>query len=168
MMTGIVKTLEARLTPSGLLFLLAAAVLGSVYLAEHGFGMEPCALCLYQRWPWWVALGLGAVGLALRPRAMAGRVLVGAIAVSLLAGLAVAGYHVGVEQGFWQGPTACAQPGSLDMSLDDLRAQVMGRERVVPCDQPAYILGVSMASWNLVVTLWALIYVGSVLGGRTR
>ena len=167
-MTGVVTHLETRLTPAGLLFLLAAAVLGSVYLAEFGFGMEPCQLCLYQRWPWWAALGLGAIGLATKPRGQAGRALLAAITLALLAGLGVAGYHVGVEQGWWQGPTACAQAGSLDMTLEQLRAEVMGRERVVPCDQPAYILGVSMASWNLVVTLWALIYAGFALGKGGR
>ncbi|HEY9549097.1 MAG TPA: disulfide bond formation protein B, partial [Kiloniellaceae bacterium] len=37
---------------AGLLLAAAsAAALGLALLGQHGFGLQPCVLCLWQRWP---------------------------------------------------------------------------------------------------------------------
>lgn len=146
---------------------LAALTLGAVYVSEHGFGLEPCALCLYQRWPWWAALGLGAGLIAARGRPALGRALLGLTGLALLTGAGIAAYHMGVEYGWWPGPAACAPPGAGGpMELDALRAQVMGRERIVPCDEAAIrVLGLSMAGWNVLISLAATI---PILGAALR
>ena len=46
---------------------MAEAVLGVillawVYASQYLGGLQPCVLCLYQRWPWWVATGLAMSG----------------------------------------------------------------------------------------------------------
>lgn len=156
-----------RLPAGAAVFGLAAATLGAVYLSEHGFGLEPCALCLYQRWPWWAALALGAGLIAARGHAAASRALLALTGIALLAGAGVAAYHMGVEYGWWAGPSACAQPGGTGaMDLDELRSLVMSRERVVPCDEAAIrVLGLSMAGWNLVLSLAATV---PILGAALR
>ena len=54
--------------------LTAAAALAGATAAER-HGLVPCALCLIERWPYWIALALALAGLAL-PRAL-GRVALG-------------------------------------------------------------------------------------------
>ncbi len=149
-----------RIGAAGLMAVLAAIVLAAVYTSQYGFGLEPCELCLAQRWPWWIALGLGVLGSLFRHQpVLAGR-LPFVLAVIFLAGAGIAGFHVGVEQGWWEGPTACSQLGSdAAMSLDQLRDMVMSRIRTVPCDQPAAVfLGLSMAGWNVLISLAAALY----------
>src|SRR3546814_1252239 len=51
-----------RTAPAALL-LLSLAVLATVYGAQHLGGLRPCELCLYQRWPWWIAAGLALAAL---------------------------------------------------------------------------------------------------------
>ena len=63
----------AFLAPFGI-FAVSATALANAYIAEYGFGLEPCILCLYQRVPYAVAgvLGLAALFVpSLRFRAVA-------------------------------------------------------------------------------------------------
>jgi len=130
---------------------VSAGVLASVYASQYLFGLEPCDLCLYQRWPWWIAGGLGAAA-AFAPLPAAARVwlCVGA-GLSILAGGGIAVYHTGVEQHWWQGPTTCGA-GAIPGSFAEM--QRMMAKPIVPCDKPAWTLfGVSMAGYNAAFSL---------------
>ena len=60
----------------------------------------------------------------------------------------IAGYHVGVEQQFWQGPTSCS--GALtSMSASDLLDSLLATP-VIRCDEIAWsFANISMAGWNM-------------------
>ena len=49
--------------PALALLALSAATLAVVYASQYIGGLQPCQLCLYQRWPWWGALALSALAL---------------------------------------------------------------------------------------------------------
>ena len=126
----------------------SAALLLGAFAFQHIGGMAPCALCIWQRWPHGLAVGAGAIGLAARPGLMAG---LGAVAALTTAG--IAGYHTGVERGWWPGPSDCSGGGPVaGMSAEDLMAQIMAAP-LVRCDEvPWEMLGLSMASWNMVAS----------------
>jgi disulfide bond formation protein DsbB len=137
-----------------LLALLAAAAPLFARASEGLWGIAPCELCLWQRWPYWVAAGLAALA-ALLPawRRPLGRLAVLAVLVSG----AIGGFHVGVEQGWWPSPLpGCQVPratggGSID---DMMRALAPAPSK--PCDAPTYLvpgLPVSMAAMNLLYAL---------------
>jgi len=138
-----------------LVALAAAAILGAAYIAEYGFGLEPCRLCLWQRYPYMAAVGLGLTGalLAARPRVRRGLLALAALAFVVAAGLA--GFHVGVEQGWWPGLPGCSAPAIRQgMSVAELRAVLEAHTQVVPCDEPAWtFLGLSLAAYNLLAAL---------------
>jgi len=144
-----------RTVPAAPLLLLAAstAVLGTAYLFEYGLGIQPCKLCLYQRLPWWVLGGLASALILVRGRAgwvRAGLVLC-ALVLAVNAGLA--GYHVGVEQAWWAGPSSCSAPSGGAMSFEELKSQILSGP-VVRCDKiPWQLFGVSMAGYNLLLSL---------------
>ena len=136
------------------------AILSALVL-QFGFGFAPCNLCLWERWPYLVALA-AAVGALIVD---APRAALGAMALALLGGTLLAGYHVGVEQGFFALPEGCASAGKAQ-SLDELRQMLVNAPP--RCDQVnAQLLGVSLAAWNLVLSagLTLLCVVGYV---RTR
>ncbi|SLN14654.1 disulfide bond formation protein B [Roseovarius litorisediminis] len=115
---------------------------------QHIGGMAPCKLCIWQRWPHVIAIAIGLVALAW-PRAIL--ILTGAVAALTTAGIGF--YHTGVERSWWEGPTSCTSSGSSGMSADDLFDQIMAAH-LVRCDEvPWEMFGLSMASWNGVVSL---------------
>lgn len=140
------------MTPERLLpaFLLAAsaATLGTALLFQYVGGYPPCSLCHYQRWPYIAVIGLSAAALLFatrRPLSTAFGLLAGAV---LLAGCGVALYHVGVEQGVFEGPNSCTSNLGAATTLDELRERLLAAP-MVRCDEVAWsVLGVSMAGWN--------------------
>jgi disulfide bond formation protein DsbB len=124
------------------------ATLGAVYASQYLGGLRPCPLCLYQRWPWWIAGGLAV--LSLRPGFGRGALMLAGLA--LWAGAGIAGYHVGIEQHWGAGPSACTGAATLD-SVDALRAQIFATP-IVRCDEIAWSLfGVSMAGYNALLSV---------------
>ena len=127
-----------------------AAVLGAALLSQYVGGLNPCPMCIWQRWPHAIAIALAAVALIAGSR---GRPIYLLIALVLLVGAGIGGFHAGVEQGWWEGPTSCSGGDVGSMSTQDLINQIMTAE-IVRCDEiPWSFLGLSMAAWNGVVSV---------------
>src|SRR5712691_7890748 len=96
---------------SGFVLMASAMVLGATLLSQYWGGLAPCELCLLQRWPWAAAIAISLVALiAGRRAALPWVALVLAIVFAL--GGTIAFYHVGVEQHWFAGPTACTASSS--------------------------------------------------------
>ena len=61
----------------GLAVLAGVAALGVAYFAQDFLHLVPCPLCLWERWPYRVVIGLGVLAVLVRPAT--GRVVVGLI-----------------------------------------------------------------------------------------
>ncbi len=148
--------------PSALAALLVAVLAAVAPLfaqsSEDWWGLAPCALCLWQRWPYWVAAGLALAAALLVGRAR--RVLLSLAGVAVLVSAAIAVLHLGVEQGWWPSPLpGCQAPtaagGSTPRSVEDLM-RGLAPAPTKPCDAPTYLiegLPVSMAAMNLLYAL---------------
>ncbi|MBM3570475.1 MAG: disulfide bond formation protein B [Alphaproteobacteria bacterium] len=134
---------------------LAAASAG-LLLGAFGFeyfaDLPPCPLCIGQRWAHAAAIAAGLIAAAILPRRRGTIFLALAAVFVVSAGLAL--HHVGVEQGWWQGFSACTAAGTLGAgSVADLRARLMAAP-VVRCDEvPWALFGISLAGWNLLASL---------------
>lgn len=135
--------------------LLLIAGSASLLLGALGFqyigGLAPCGLCLTQRW------SHAAVILAALPVALGWRPLRLWLPLALLANLQAAAQglrHVGVEQGWWKGPTACSGASQL---IGQSGAELLDFSQpvhVVRCTDIAWeMFGISMAGWNGLLTL---------------
>jgi disulfide bond formation protein DsbB len=150
----------ARTDPGGVAALLAglgsAATVAAAYVAQYGFGIAPCPLCLEQRKVHYVAIPL-AVAVAVAAWKRAPRWLVTAglavLVIVFLVGLGVGVYHAGVEWKFWPGPRDCSGPITSFSTGGDLLSQ-MRTTSVVRCDEVQFrFLGLSLAGWNAVISL---------------
>lgn len=144
-----------RLTPATAAA-LALAISFAAIVSAWGFeiigGYIPCALCLQQRWPYYIAVPL-LLGLWLAARRMPGSGLVrgGLVLAALImvAGGGIGVYQSGAEWGFWSGPDACGAGAGLSGGLPNLDTA-----RVIRCDEAQLrVLGLSFAGWNVVVSL---------------
>jgi len=134
--------------------LLCAAALGTALVAETWGGLEPCVLCIYQRYAYLGAFTVGVAALALGSIPTARRMLVAGAGLAFLAGAAIAAFHVGVEQHWWRGTAECHAPAfDLGLSPTELREQMLNT-RFVPCDViPWSLFGLSLAGYNLLGSL---------------
>lgn len=138
-----------------LLLLASTATLGAALVSQYGFGLQPCILCIYQRWPFVAVILLAAVALILPPRSAGRAVLLAASGVALWIGAGIALYHVGVEQHWWIGTPACVgTPAPVHgTDITALRDQLLAT-RPVRCDEVTWSLfGISMAGYNAVLSV---------------
>ena len=136
--------------------LTSAAMLAIAHAFQTFGGLAPCELCLKQRTVYWVAAGIAAIAMIVVRRPGGPRLREAScwlLALVFLAGVGVAGYHVGVEWKFWPGPQECSGGGSVSAAaLKDLLNG--GGVRMPACDRPAWVFaGLSMAGWNTVASL---------------
>ena len=135
------------------LALIVATIAGA--FAFQAAGYPPCDLCLKERLPYYAGMALAAltVAAAWRGPGLAPSVCFAALALLFLGGTAFGIYHSGVEWGFWPGPSDCT--GALDHagSVGDFMRQLQ-TVKIVRCDAVSIrILGLSLAGWNVVVSL---------------
>lgn len=126
----------------------SALLLLGAYGFQHLGGLAPCKMCLWQRWPHAAAIAIGVLALLLPGRWLAG---LGACAALTSAGIGL--YHVGVEQGWWEGPSTCSSGSVQGLSADELLEQILAAP-LVRCDEIAWqMMGLSMAGWNALLSL---------------
>ena len=125
------------------------ALLAGAFAFQYIGGLAPCHLCLLQRWPHAAAVAIGLLALA-----VPGRLLPLAGAAAALTTAAIGLYHTGVERLWWAGPTSCSAGSIAGLDVKDLLDPTIVVAPVVRCDEVAWqMLGLSMASWNVVVSL---------------
>jgi disulfide bond formation protein DsbB len=130
----------------------SAAVLGGALLLQYWDGLAPCELCLLQRWPWGVAIVIAFVATMVGSRPALPWVTLLLAAVFAISG-AFAFYHVGVEQHWFAGPSACSGAATAADTVEALKAQIL-RQQPVRCDEvPWSLWGISLAGWNLLASL---------------
>ncbi len=125
-----------------------AALLAGAYIGELGFGLYPCEMCWWQRYPHFVAIGLALMGFVAPPR----RLWIALAALAVLVSGLIGGFHAGVEYGWWEGLTACGNAAAGAAGGDPLAAVL--NAPLVRCDEAQWsLLGISLAGWNFLISL---------------
>jgi disulfide bond formation protein DsbB len=143
-----------------LVFIVGLATILGAWAFQIFGGYVPCALCLQQRWPYYVGLPLVAVSLISGwlgwPRWLTHGTLALAGA-AFLYGSYLGLYHAGAEWAWWEGPADCAPGGAaMPTTPDNLMEQLEGI-RIVSCTEASWRFpaewGLSFAGWNAVISL---------------
>ncbi|MGJ4967076.1 disulfide bond formation protein B [Bradyrhizobium sp. HKCCYLRH1073] len=135
---------------------IAAAALAGAWYMQLVWGLQPCELCLKQRWAYYAIVPLGLL-IALAAKGGAPRALVlaglGVVALAALGNAGLGVYHSGVEWGFWPGPTECTGPiGNLGSAGNLLER--LDSVKVVRCDEVQFrFLGLSLAGYSVLISL---------------
>jgi disulfide bond formation protein DsbB len=140
--------------PLAVITLLSSGIILAVAFAfQHLGGVAPCVLCVYQRWAWLVVVLAAALALLMGNRPLLPVALLWLASLSLLIGAGVAAFHVGVEQHWWAGTSECGGATSGAKTVEELKRELMATP-VVRCDEVQWsFVGVSMAGWNLILSL---------------
>jgi disulfide bond formation protein DsbB len=126
---------------------LPAGLLGGALISQYGFGLFPCEMCMWQRWPHYAALLPAFAALVVRnPAAQRALLPLAALLIGTSGGIGA--LHAGVEYGWWQGLTQCASTAG-GASLEDLL-----NAPVIRCDvAPWTLAGISLAGFNALFSL---------------
>lgn len=137
---------------AGFVLVASAIVLGAALSSEYWGGLAPCELCMLERWPWAVAITIAIIVLFVGHRALLPWVTL-ALGLVFLVSIGFAFYHVGVEQHWFAGPSACTTSAAPATTLEEMRQRILSAQ-VVRCDEVQWSLyGVSLAGWNLLASL---------------
>lgn len=133
-----------------LALLLPAALVGGAHFSEL-FGLVPCEMCWWQRWPHYAAVVVAAIGLVLPGAGLRrGAVVLAGLLVAVSGAIGV--FHAGVEYHWWQGVTACTTSLQGGDPMDILNQAL--RKPLIRCDSPQWTLfGISLAGFNAIFSL---------------
>lgn len=149
--------------------------LAMAFIAEGFFGLEPCVMCIYQRYPFAFGIVLGSLGLLKRRSIRAVKILLGLCSFNFLINSAMAFYHTGIEQKWWVSAVeACAIPAGFlegeaapQSLLENIMSAPTARCDVIPWQDP--VLGLSMANYNVILCLGlSLLCALAILSGRKK
>jgi len=158
------------LTPRQVLIavlVIGGSVIGGALLFEYAGGLEPCELCLLERWPYYVGVPLAAVALTTGARGAGWWIALLSLVFLVSAGLGA--YHVGVEHGWIQGPTACTGTSGASAKTAEEFARMIEQRQAVQCDQvPWSLMGISLAGYNFLASLLLVLLCASGFGHLLR
>ena len=142
---------------------LPALLLGGAYVSQYGFGLYPCEMCWWQRYPHFAALGLAMLAFVVPPA----RLWTALAAVAILVSGAIGGYHAGVEYGWWEGMTNCTRIVPSDPGANPL--ETIMNTPMISCTEAQWrLLGISLAGFNFLFSVAAGLAVLALLGRRDR
>lgn len=126
-------------------FLVPAALLGGAWYSQLMWGLAPCEMCHWQRWPHYAAAAMALIAYLLpHPAARRSLVTLAALSIALSGGIGI--FHAGVEYGWWEGLTRCTAPAGG--SLADIMNAPLTR-----CDVAAWkMFGISLAGYNAILS----------------
>ena len=155
--------LNSRLSAPVVALLAPLLLYGGALVSQYGFGLHPCEMCYWQRWPHQAAIILALLALLLRRNDKAVRALTLLAAVAIAVSGAIGIFHAGVEYGFWEGITTCATGGAGPVSLDSIM-----NAPLIRCDTAQWTLfGISLAGFNAIFSLGAAVLVLTLLRRKT-
>lgn len=137
-----------------------AGLLAGAYISQYGFGLFPCEMCWWQRYPHFAALGIAIASFVIAPA----RVWTALAGLAVISSGLIGGFHAGVEYGWWQGITGCATIGSAVDVMNPATAPL------VRCDvAPWSLFGISLAGWNfLISTIGGIAIIALSVAGAGR
>ncbi len=141
----------------GGIFLVSTTSLMMALIAEYAFGLEPCILCIYQRWPYVITALLGVMGIAAAYKEEWMKFSALAVLLSsavFFVGAVIAFYHVGVEQHWWKSALEGCEVDFDPNNVEDLMA-ILDNKPAVRCDVIPWadpVFGLSMAAYNAMMS----------------
>ncbi len=138
---------------------IPAALLGGAYIGQYAFGLYPCEMCWWQRYPHFTALALALAAFVVPPR----RLWLALAGLAIFTSGLIGAFHAGVEYGWWEGLTACSRPA---MPGGDPLEAVLNAP-LVRCDDVQWSLfGISLAGWNFLCSTIGAAAIFALLGQR--
>ena len=141
------------------IFLVSIIALVSAFFIEYVLGHQPCNLCVLERIPYLLAI----IVLLLNYKFIQFEKFFMLLLIFIfLTGTALSLYHLGIEEGFIKESLVCdIKSGSNLLSKEEILKQL--QEKSVNCKDVTFkILGLSLTSYNILISLLITISAGKI------
>ena len=122
-------------------------------ISEYVFGFTPCSLCLIQRYPHMLVAITSIWLIFFRTHDL---FMYPLNTLIMAFSIILASYHVGVEQGMFEGPQSCSSSNLSSVNEKSAEALLIDilTTSVVRCNEVTWsFMRLSMASWNLIMSI---------------
>jgi len=145
--------MSAHKTNKYLVFILFIILLTliSAFIIEYVLKHEPCNLCLYERVPYIISIFLIFEILFIKKHVKTTLLLLSFI---FILSAALAFYHFGIEQGFFNESFACESKNISEIMTKDDLLQQLKRNPISCKDVNFKIIGLSLASINTIFSFF--------------
>ena len=134
-----------------IIFAVISLTIISAVIIQYWLGHEPCKLCLYQRIPYFLAILL-IIKIFFFKKYEKITLLI--LSLIFIGSTALAFYHFGIEQGFFNESLACTAP-DLSKTLSKEQLMELLKQNSVSCKDVSFkILGLSLAAINTIFSLF--------------
>ena len=129
------------------------SLITAIYI-EHIIEIKPCKLCIYQRFPYLVAIFISFLGYYFPNNIFWVKLLILIFVISFV----ISGYHVGIENEFFKEFSGCTNK-NINL-LDKSKILNSLQNEVISCKNVSFkILGMSLATINMIFSsLFVIIY----------
>ena len=151
-----------------LVTLFSVFALASALIAEYYFDLQPCAMCLKQREPYYIIIAGFILVMILKWQDKIW-FYVGVQIVSIY-GLFYSLWHVGIENKILAGPSSCSGGLNISKNTSSLKEQIISKA-VINCEEVAWsIFGLSAATMNslllFLIFIINAIYIANIYGSK--
>ena len=142
-----------------LIFLISIIALVSAFFIEYVLGHQPCNLCILERIPYLLAIIIILLNFKFSHYE---KFFILLLSIIFLAGVIISLYHLGIEQGLVQESLVCDLKSSSNLlSKEEILKQL--QEKSINCKDVTFkIFGLSLTSYNILISLLISINVGKV------
>ena len=139
-----------------IIFILSFIAILSALIAEFFFNLEPCKMCLNQRYTYYTIIFFTLLYYLFFNKKNIFIYLINQAAI--IYGLFYALWHTGIEQKIFRGPTSCSGDLIKTESIQELKNQILNQSIISCSDISWKILGFSAANINSFLLLFILIF----------
>ena len=141
---------------SGLILLI-------VYYLEFFLDVEPCKLCIYQRFPYFIAILLATSSLIIKNQKFKKLTFLFYILI-FSTSLVISLHHFGIEKNIWNALTGCEANIRSLSNNNDLKEYLLNKNYVSCSDVSFKFLGISLAGYNIIISF--VLFTLSIIGFR--
>jgi len=133
-----------------LIFTISLVSIITAYFIEYILGHQPCNLCLIERIPYGLSIILIIGNYFFKNNE---RFLILLLIITFFFSFIISVYHLGIEQGFFEESAVCGIKNTSQIfSKEELLKQL--QEKRVSCKDVTFrIFGLSLTSFNIVISL---------------
>ena len=129
-----------------LVTLFSVVSIASALIAEYYFDLQPCAMCLKQREPYYVIIAGFILVMILKWQDKIWFYV--GVQIVCIYGLFYSLWHVGIENKILAGPSSCSGGLNISANTSSLKEQIISKA-VINCEEVAWsIFGLSAATMN--------------------
>ena len=141
----------------------SALVLLLVYYLEFFLEVEPCKLCVYQRFPYFIVILLAISSLLIKDLRIKKITFIFYILIFSIS-LIMSIYHFGIEKNLWNTLIGCETNIKSFSNSNNLKEYLLNKDYVSCSDVSFKFLGISLAGYNIIVSF--VLFTLSIIGFR--